>query len=223
MDEIKTIITEQLQQLQILMQRLAFQTYVGGRRSRNPHRGQGRVLAVLTMKPEISQRELNYLLGMSKQSLAELLGKLERSGYITREPSEEDKRVTTIRLTEEGKKAAEDMDDEGSDSTNILDCLSEEELDIFSEYLGRIIKQYEDHFPNENFEERRRTLEAFILRNRPSYDRRSGRRDGRHHSNGRGRGENGERRRNGRGIDQSDDNDTTADTDADADADEGNS
>lgn len=34
------------------------------------HIGQGRVLAILKLKPEISQRDLSYLLDMSKQSLA---------------------------------------------------------------------------------------------------------------------------------------------------------
>jgi DNA-binding MarR family transcriptional regulator len=58
----------------------------------NPHGGQGRVMAILKMQPEIGQKELGYLLDMSKQSLAELLGKLEKSGYITRTQSEQDHR-----------------------------------------------------------------------------------------------------------------------------------
>ena len=82
MNEVKRLILEQLQQLQSLMHRTLFRGYWGGGRSSNPYRGQGRVLAILKMKPEISQKELTYLLNMSKQSLAELLAKLERSGYI---------------------------------------------------------------------------------------------------------------------------------------------
>ena len=93
MSEIKTIITEQLQQLQMLMHRTSFHSFMGAGKAHNPHRGQGRVLAILKMKPEISQRDLTYLLGMSKQSIAQLLDKLEKSGYITREPSEEDKKA----------------------------------------------------------------------------------------------------------------------------------
>ena len=53
----------------------------------NPHRGQGRVLSILKLKPEITQKELTYLLDMSKQALGELLKKLENCGYITRTPS----------------------------------------------------------------------------------------------------------------------------------------
>ena len=198
MSDIKITITEQLQQLQLLMQRMAFQGFVRGGRTRSPHRGQGRVLAILKMKPEISQKELNYLLGMSKQSLAELLSKLDKSGYITRESSEEDKRVTMIKLTDEGMKVADDMDDDRSESSKALDCLDDEELAKFSEYLSRIIKQYEEYFPGEDFEERRKTMHAFVLRYRSGYDRRG--RDGGYgyHGDGRGRGRgdsNGRRRK----------------------------
>jgi DNA-binding MarR family transcriptional regulator len=164
MNEIKTTITEQLQQLQMLMHRASFQGIMGGGRMHNPHRGQGRVLAILKLKPEISQKELTYLLNMSKQALAELLAKLEKSGFITREPSEEDKRVMTIKLTEAGVNAAEDVDDGAPETAKILDCLNEEELAAFSDSLDKIIKRYEELFPGEDFEERRKMMEAFMCR-----------------------------------------------------------
>lgn len=44
-------------------------------------RGQGRVLAILKMKPEISTKDLAYLLGIRQQSLNELLNKLEKKEY----------------------------------------------------------------------------------------------------------------------------------------------
>lgn len=163
MDEIKAIISEQLQQLQLLMHRTSFQGFMGGGKFHNPHRGQGRILAILKIKPEISQKELSYLLNMSKQSLAELLVKLEKSGYITREPSDDDKRVMTVRLTEEGAKAADDADDEEAEAFKVFDCLTDEELQLFSEYLGRIIKKYEEQFPNEDFERRRKMMERFMM------------------------------------------------------------
>jgi len=159
MNEIKGIINGQLQQLQMLMHRTMF-SHFG--KAHNPHRGQGRVLAILKLKPVISQKELTYLLNMSKQSVAELVTKLKKSGYITREPSEEDKRIMTIRLTEEGAKAADHTDDSEPETLKIFDCLNDDELSTFSEYLGRIIKQYEDQFPDEDFEERRKYMEKFM-------------------------------------------------------------
>jgi DNA-binding MarR family transcriptional regulator len=162
MSEIKTTVTEQLEQLQMLMHRASFHNFMGDRTARNPLRGQGRVLAILKMKPEISQRELTYLLNMSKQSLSELLAKLEKNGHVVRESSEDDKRVMTIKLTEEGMKAANDVDDETSEAAKILDCLNGEELSVFSGYLGRIIKRYEEQFPDDDFEERRKMLREFM-------------------------------------------------------------
>jgi len=173
--EIKTTIIEQLQQLQMLMHRATFHAFGDEVRTHNPHRGQGRILAVLKMKPEISQRELSYLLNMSKQSLAELLAKMEKNNYITREQSKDDKRVMTIKLTEDGAKAADEVDDDTSETPQVLDCLTDEELGLFSEYLGRVIKRYEEQFPGEDFEQRRRAMEEFMLHHRHGFGGRFGR------------------------------------------------
>jgi len=114
----------------------------------NPHRGQGRVLSILKMQPEISQKDLSYLLDMSKQSLAELLGKLEKSGYVTRTQSEQDRRAYLIKLTDEGREnLSETVEaDETDDMREIgkgFDCLNEEEQQNLSEYLERIIAEME--------------------------------------------------------------------------------
>lgn len=199
MNEIKSTIIEQLQQLQMIMHRTTFTSFMGDGRTRSPLRGQGRVLAMLKIKPEISQRDLTYLLGMSKQSIAELLNKLERNGYITRHPSEHDKRVMIIQLTEKGKTAADSVDDSAPEASGFLDCLEEEELTTFSDYLGRIIRQYEEQFPNEDFEQRQRAMREFMSQRDPHhhehYDRRPNGRGGAFHEGGAGRGT--RRRKNG--------------------------
>ena len=92
----------------------------------DPLRGQGRVLALLKAKPTTTQRELSFLLDMRQQSLSELLAKLEEKGYVTREKSAEDGRVTAITLTEEGAAAAPSPDQMES-RPDALDCLDEEE------------------------------------------------------------------------------------------------
>jgi len=100
-------------------------------------RGQGRVLALLNMQPEMSQKNLAYLLGIRNQSLSELLTKLEKAGYITRKKSESDRRVMNISLTEEGKKVAEETaNQKGFD--DVFDCLTEEEQQNLSTYLDRL-------------------------------------------------------------------------------------
>ena len=159
MNEIKITINEQLQHLQMLMHR-AMINHRG--KTHSPLRGQGRVLAILKLKPEMSQKELTYLLNMSKQAAAELIVKLEKGGYITREPSEDDKRVMIIKLTEEGAKAATVPDDNAFETTKIFDCLNNDELTRLSEYLERIIKQYEAQFPDDDFDLRRQMMERFM-------------------------------------------------------------
>jgi Transcriptional regulators len=168
MNDLKETIQEQLQQLQMIMHRTMFTQFT---KMRNPHRGQGRVLAILKLKPIISQKELTYLLNMSKQAVAELITKLEKSGYITREPSEEDKRVMTIKLTAKGLEAADETEDNTSDTLDIFDCLNDEELADFSEYLGRIIKRCEEQFTDDNFEQRRAYMERFMSAHKDGFGR----------------------------------------------------
>jgi DNA-binding MarR family transcriptional regulator len=110
---------------------------------RSPHQGQGRVLALLKLKPEVSQKELSTILDIRSQSLGELLSKLERHGYITRRPSEEDRRGMAIRLTEAGR-AASEQQDEISDAGSFFGCLDEAERKTFGEYLERLIKRLEE-------------------------------------------------------------------------------
>lgn len=109
----------------------------------DPHRGQGRILALLKMQPEISQKDLSYLLDMRNQSLSELLTKLEKAGFITRTQSETDRRVMDIRLTKEGEEAANQAEEGKQDSGQIFDCLDEVERKNLSEYLARIITELE--------------------------------------------------------------------------------
>jgi DNA-binding MarR family transcriptional regulator len=108
-----------------------------------PFQGQGRILSLLKLKPEISQKELAHILNIRSQSLGELLAKLERSGYITRTPSEVDRRGMDIRLTESGK-AVSEKEVEPAHQESFLDCLSEEEQSTLSNYLERLIKNLKE-------------------------------------------------------------------------------
>ncbi|MDF2935037.1 MAG: transcriptional regulator [Paenibacillaceae bacterium] len=121
----------------------------------DPHRGQGRILALLKIKPEISQKELSDILDMRSQSLGELLGKLEKNGYITRTPSEADRRVMEIRLTEAGKAASQEQDSHRQQWSPeaMFTALSEEEQANLGKYLSRIIATLEGIIGNNPEEE----------------------------------------------------------------------
>lgn len=107
----------------------------------NPYKAEGRILAILKMQPEILQKELGYLLDMSKQGLAEVLHKLEKKGYISREQSDKDRRSYLIKLTDLGREAIpEDYDDNNYDfMEDLFDSFSDSEMDNFINYLKRII------------------------------------------------------------------------------------
>lgn len=115
----------------------------------DPRKGQGRILSILKMKPEISQKELSYLLEMRPQSLGELLSKLEKKGYISRTPSATDRRVMNIKLIKEDEATEESEQDFSFDK--VFECLNDEEQQNFSNYLDRIINLLESQVGDEYF------------------------------------------------------------------------
>ena len=133
--DIKIKIIEQFRQVQMALQRSALRESP----SHSTYRGQGLVLSVLKQFPEISRKDLGNKVDISRQSLTELLGKMEESGYITRTPMESDRRNLVIRLTEAGHAAAQESSVGTYSLVNLLECLSEEELLTFSDYLERIL------------------------------------------------------------------------------------
>lgn len=148
MDNCNYELMEQLMRLQGLLSRY-FHRNLREYGSRGvPYSGQGRVLKLLKIKPEIPQKELAEILGMRSQSIGELLSKLERKGYITRTPSSRDKRVVIVRLTEEGANANE-WEENQPDSIDIFNSLSEEEQKILNGYLSRIIEDLEGRYGRE--------------------------------------------------------------------------
>jgi len=137
-------------------------------------RGQGRVLSVLMLKPEISQKELAYLLDMRNQSLGELLTKLERNGLITRSPLETDRRVMNIKLTQEGRKAAEAAQEQQDATCKLFECLSEEEQKTLNELLQKVIQEMEQQMGVDSRMYRRNFEEFKSGHFRGSFDFRAG-------------------------------------------------
>lgn len=128
----------------ITLSRLFVQKHhqMGASHLHDPYRGQGRILFLLKMQPEMSQKELSYLLGIRPQSMGELLTKLEQNGYITRATSVEDKRAIDIKLTDEGAKVAAENEQRRAQelaADEMFQCLNKEEQEILAGYLNRII------------------------------------------------------------------------------------
>lgn len=131
---------EKLAKLQWLLQRQHLKTHAAVGPMADTSRGQGRILAFLRMKDGISTKDLSYLMGIRISSLNELLAKLEKAEYITRKPSEADKRVILIYLTQKGEEEEVQEKEIGS----IFACLSLEEQVTFGEYLVRVIHALEE-------------------------------------------------------------------------------
>lgn len=134
--EQETRIIEQLRQLQAVMHRMAFQSF----KEHSSYRGQGRILSILKDRPEIGRKELEDQLGISRQGLNELLGKLEKGGLVVRTPSPSDRRAMLIQLTQQGRAAAQESESGVHPLTGLLDCLSRGEQAELSAFLDHILK-----------------------------------------------------------------------------------
>ncbi|SHO44282.1 MarR family winged helix-turn-helix transcriptional regulator [Anaerocolumna xylanovorans] len=155
MSDDKPDLYEQFSRLEWLVRRYQLQSLREFGPMANPHKGQGRILALLKMKPEISQKDLSSILDIRSQSLGELLAKLERSGFITRTPSQQDRRVMDISLTEAGRKAANQTGQETEEDT-IFGCLKEDEQTLLGKFFERIIGDLEEKFGGEEWNFHRR-------------------------------------------------------------------
>ncbi len=137
------------------------------------HRGQGRMLAMLKMKPGITRNELSYLMDMRPQSVGELLAKLEHQGFLLRTPSSEDRRAVDITLTEKGEEAAAQTEQQRQEFVNVLNFLSDDEQAQLDHILTRIITELQPSLEDSE-------IPGFGYGFRPVHDRHHAH-DARHH------------------------------------------
>lgn len=95
-----------LSRLSRLIHRMEHRIAHGGEEGHKFHRGQSRVLSILTQTNDVSQRDMAEALDVRPSSLTEMLLRMEQSGLISRRQDENDQRVMRISLTETGKQAA---------------------------------------------------------------------------------------------------------------------
>jgi DNA-binding MarR family transcriptional regulator len=103
--------------------------------------GQRRILALLRLKSPVSQKELLDVCGIRPASLSELLNKMENAGYLTRTKDETDKRSVLVSLTDAGRKAADEWEnDSADDSSGFFDSLTGDEKNTLSAILQKLIQ-----------------------------------------------------------------------------------
>lgn len=129
----------------------------------DPNHGQGRILALLKIQPEMKSKDLAYVLGIRQQSLNQSLQKLEAAGYIQRRPSSDDRRTIVVSLTDKGRTAKQ----ESGQPADVLDKFSKQELEQFGSYVDRLHAAFDQqlgHLRRPESEARQAYLESMRQR-----------------------------------------------------------
>ncbi|KAF2955341.1 MarR family transcriptional regulator [Marinitoga sp. 38H-ov] len=101
------------------------------------------LLQIIYFKGSKRVTDISIALGITKSTTTGLINRLETSGYLKKVKDEKDKRVTTISITEKGKKVIEDVIKARIEFMNkVLSKIDNpEELMIQLEYLDNIINE----------------------------------------------------------------------------------
>lgn len=99
------------------------------------------VFMVLWDKEKVTVGELGKTLSLDAGTLTPLLKKLEKEGYITRERSEKDERVTELVITGKGNDLKEKCKDIPSKVASVLSSLKQNEIESLYKILYKIIEQ----------------------------------------------------------------------------------
>lgn len=114
------------------------------------HHAQRRILGLLKEKGALGQRELLEILGVRSASLSELLAKLERGGFITRERDQQDGRSVIVDLTGQGRDSLGETPQKQMESAEMLFApLSPTERQTLEELLTKLIVALEGAFPDQ--------------------------------------------------------------------------
>ncbi|MDR2616198.1 MAG: MarR family transcriptional regulator [Endomicrobium sp.] len=154
MDWNNDVLSEKFMKLQYLLHKMHLQKFADEGPMGNPVRGQGRILTLLKKQDGISTKDMSFLLDIRISSLNDLLSKLEKSGYITRKPSPEDKRVMLVKLTQKGKSEKSKK----STAPDIFGCLSEKERENLGKYLDKVIEVFSKEVGDKDDDEKMAAL-----------------------------------------------------------------
>lgn len=110
-------------------------------------RGQGRILHILYQRGEMSQQELQELLGVQAGSLSEIAAKLEDRGLITRVRSEQDRRKVYLSITEKGRDIAAQSGEEHilRRRAELFSALTPEEQNTLESLLDKLSADWAKH------------------------------------------------------------------------------
>lgn len=114
------------------------------------HSGQGRfsqnrTLRILNEHGEVTQRQLQDLMGIQQGSLSEVVKKLEGQGLIVRERGLSDQRQLLIRVTEKGKELnRQNCEIRRQQTQALVAALDGEERQRLLELLAKLLDSWEN-------------------------------------------------------------------------------
>ena len=111
-------------------------------------RGQEKILRILWEQGEISQRELQELLGIQPGSMSEIAAKLESKGLIVRGRAEADRRKILLSLTEEGRAwlSRQNEDSVRKRRAELFSALTDQEQQMMHTLLEKLRVDWEQRF-----------------------------------------------------------------------------
>lgn len=100
--------------------------------------GQPKLITYLACHGPCGQRELAEYFEVDSAAVSRMVDSLEKGGFITRRPNEENRRCNSIELTEKGHRADETWRERCREMEELmLDGFSAEERERFAGYLSR--------------------------------------------------------------------------------------
>ena len=113
----------------------------------NLYRGQPRLLHLLWKKDGRTQKELGNKLHSKPATVAKMVQRMQKSGFVEKRKDEEDKRISRVYLTDKGKDIKSEVDEmEQEIEKKILKGFNTEEKVL----LRRFLRQIKDNLQNNN-------------------------------------------------------------------------
>lgn len=107
----------------------------------NISRPEWRVLAVLAETPNLSALEVGDRTAMDKVAVSRAISKLVGEKYLKRDLAKEDKRRSSLRLTDKGQKIYKEIVPIAKQyESHILQQFNEEEVELLRNMLGKLDK-----------------------------------------------------------------------------------
>ena len=89
---------------------------------------------------EVHQREIEKFFGLKNPTVTGILNRLEEKGFVLRKMRPDDKRFRLVELTEKSNSMFAELCEEMKQMNDrIYSCMTEEEREIFSALLDRIL------------------------------------------------------------------------------------